>query len=155
MTKRTFLAGLLGAIAMFVWTSLAHMVLPLGHTGIKEIPNEQAILTAMSSTLGGASGFYFFPGMGLGPDATTQQMHDAMPQYEAKLLLVERMMPEQIEASPLHQSVAFSDLNMLVGPGGRERTGAEFDTLLSSAGFHLTRILPTGPNSGIIEGAPA
>lgn len=73
----------------------------------------------------------------------------------AKLLLVERIMPERIEASPPHQSVAQSDLNMLVGPGGRERTEAEFRALLSSAGFRLVRILPTGPNSGIIEGVPA
>ena len=27
MTKRVFLAGLLGGIAMYVWTAIAHMVL--------------------------------------------------------------------------------------------------------------------------------
>jgi hypothetical protein len=37
MTKRALLAGLLGGIAMFIWSSLAHMVLPL-EAGIKEIP---------------------------------------------------------------------------------------------------------------------
>ena len=40
MTKRILLAGVLGGIAMFVWASLAHMVLPLGQTGIKEIPTK-------------------------------------------------------------------------------------------------------------------
>jgi hypothetical protein len=74
---------------------------------------------------------------------------------EAKLLLVERIMPERLEASPLHQSVAQSDLNMLVGPGGRERTEAEFEGLLSSASFRLTRILPIGPASGVLEAVPA
>ena len=33
MTKRIFLAGLLGGIAMYVWTAIAHMVLPLGEAG--------------------------------------------------------------------------------------------------------------------------
>jgi len=58
---------------MFAWTSVAHMVLPLGDTGIKEIPNEQAVLSAMHSTLGDARGFYFFPSAGLGKDPTMQQ----------------------------------------------------------------------------------
>jgi hypothetical protein len=85
MTKRVFLAGLLGGVAMFAWTSLAHMVLPLGDAGIKEIPNEQGVLSAMHSSLGEASGLYFFPGMGLGPDATMQQKRAVMDQYGQKL----------------------------------------------------------------------
>jgi len=85
MTKRVFLAGLLGGIAMFIWTSLAHMVLPLGDAGIKEIPNEQGVLSAMHSSLGEAPGLYFFPGTGLGPDATMQQKRAAMDQYGQKL----------------------------------------------------------------------
>jgi len=36
--KRVFLAGLLGGVAMFMWTSLAHVVLPIGETGVQEIP---------------------------------------------------------------------------------------------------------------------
>jgi len=63
MTKRILLAGILGGIAMFVWASLAHMVLPLGQTGIKEIPNEAAVLSAMRSSLGEKSGFYMFPAL--------------------------------------------------------------------------------------------
>ena len=85
MTKRVLLAGLLGGIAMFAWTSLAHMALPLGDAGIREIPNEQGVLSAMHSSLGEAPGFYFFPGSGLGPDATIQQKRAAMDQYGQKL----------------------------------------------------------------------
>jgi len=85
MTKRVLLAGLLGGIAMFAWTSLAHMVLPLGDAGVKEIPNEQGVLSAMQASLGAAPGFYFFPGAGLGPDATMQQKRAAMDQYGQKL----------------------------------------------------------------------
>jgi hypothetical protein len=77
MTKRVILAGLLGGVAMFVWSSVAHVALPLGQTGIKEIPNEQAVLGAMHTSLGEAHGFYFFPAAGQGPDA--------MKQYTQKL----------------------------------------------------------------------
>ena len=75
MAKRIFLAGLLGGIAMFVWASLAHMVLGLGSIGIKEIPNEQAILAAMQTGLGNNSGLYIFPAMG----------REGMAGYQSKL----------------------------------------------------------------------
>ena len=77
MTNRVFLAGLLGGLAMFMWSSVAHMALPLARTGIKEIPNEPAVLSAMHASLGEAPGFYFFPAAGQGPDA--------MKQYAQKL----------------------------------------------------------------------
>jgi len=47
---RILVAGVLGGIAMFVWTSIAHMALPLGEAGIGEIPNESAMLSAMHTT---------------------------------------------------------------------------------------------------------
>jgi hypothetical protein len=64
MLKRVLLAGLLGGLAMFVWMSVAHMALPLGRAGIREIPNEEGLLGAMRASLGGAHGFYFFPALG-------------------------------------------------------------------------------------------
>ncbi len=85
MTKRVLLAGVLGGIAMYAWTAIAHMVLPLGEAGIKEIPNEPAVLAALRASLGDASGLYLFPGTGLGPDATSQQKQAAMQQYSQKL----------------------------------------------------------------------
>ena len=85
MTKRIILAGVLGAIAMFIWTAIAHMATPLAHAGIGEIPNEDAVLSAMQSSLGAKDGLYMFPGMGLGPDATNAQKNEAMQGYEAKL----------------------------------------------------------------------
>ena len=48
----------------------------------------------------------------------------------------------------------FSDLNMLVMLGGRERTADDFRDLYSQAGFSLTRIIPTGSGRSIIEGTP-
>jgi hypothetical protein len=85
MAKRVVMAGILGGIVMFVWSSVAHMVLPLGATGVREIPNEASVLDSMRSSMGDTPGLYIFPGMGLGSDATTQQMRAAMQQYDQKL----------------------------------------------------------------------
>ena len=85
MTKRIILASVLGAIAMFVWTAIAHMALPIGEAGIGEIPNDEAVLAALQSSIGGKTGLYIFPGMGLGPDASHAQRNAAMKDYEAKL----------------------------------------------------------------------
>ena len=85
MTKRILLTGILGGVAMFVWASLAHMVLPLGQTGIQEIPNEASVLSAMHSSLRQKPGMYMFPGMGLGASPTREQQHSAMEHYGEKL----------------------------------------------------------------------
>jgi len=84
MAKRILLAGVLGGLAMFLWSSLAHMVLGTGSVGIKDIPNEQAIVPAMKANLP-QSGFYFFPGMGLAPGASRAQQSAAMSAYEQKV----------------------------------------------------------------------
>ncbi len=85
MTKRTLIASVLGGIAMFIWTSIAHMALPLGEAGVREIPNEQAVLAAMQANIGGKSGLYLFPGFGLGPNATRQQRKEAMQHMGEKI----------------------------------------------------------------------
>jgi len=46
------------------------------------------------------------------------------------------------------------DLNMLVIPGGQERTRAEFEALFSAAGFRLTQITDTRAGVSVIEGRP-
>jgi hypothetical protein len=75
---KIILAGILGGIAMFIWTSVAHMFLPLGETGISEIPNEQTVLAALQSNIGDKTGLYIFPGLGVGPNATRAQKNEAM-----------------------------------------------------------------------------
>lgn len=82
---RIFLAGLLGGIAMFIWTSIAHMALPLGEAGIREIPNEAAVLDTMQTNISEKSGFYYFPGLGLGPNPTHEQKSEAMKHMNESL----------------------------------------------------------------------
>jgi hypothetical protein len=48
--------------------------------------------------------------------------------------------------------VAFSDLNMLVLPGGRERREAEYASLFEAAGLKLARSVGTGTRFSILEG---
>jgi hypothetical protein len=68
----------------------------------------------------------------------------AMPET-ATLLLIERLVapPNEMPAPK------FVDLNMLVSPGGRERTRDEFSDLLTNAGFELTRVFPAGTHNVI------
>jgi hypothetical protein len=81
---KILLAGILGGIAMFIWTTIAHLALPLGEAGISEIPNESAVLGAMQSNIGDQTGLYIFPGMGVGKNATRQERNEAMKQVAAK-----------------------------------------------------------------------
>ena len=81
---KILLAGIFGGIAMFIWTSIAHLFLPLGEAGISEIPNESAVLSAMQSNIGDQTGLYIFPGMGAGKNATSQEKNEAMKQMAAK-----------------------------------------------------------------------
>jgi hypothetical protein len=81
---KILLAGILGGIAMFIWTSIAHLVLPLGKAGLSEIPNESAVLSALQSNIGDQTGLYIFPGLGVGKNATRQEKNEAMKQMAAK-----------------------------------------------------------------------
>lgn len=85
--------------------------------------------------------------------AILRNCRQAMP-AGARLLLIEPLMPETMDASPFHQAMARVDLNMLVTHGGRERTEAEFRDLLGARGFRVERIVATGTNYSVIVAAP-
>ncbi|MER6769629.1 methyltransferase [Streptomyces bacillaris] len=72
----------------------------------------------------------------------------------ATLLIVGSVLPET--ASTDQPIMFFTDLNMLVNTGGRERTEAEFRAMLEETGFTVrsVRLGAAGPLS-IIEAAPA
>jgi O-methyltransferase domain len=70
---------------------------------------------------------------------------------DAALLVIERVLGHPNE----DRDGVYSDLNMLVMPGGRERTHDEFDALLGSAGFRLVGATPTPSGWNVIEAAPA
>lgn len=68
-----------------------------------------------------------------------------------RLLLVEQL----LDRAPDPVRTAFSDLNMLAVPGGRERELAEYEALLAAAGFRLDHVVPTGTDAFVIEAVPA
>ena len=74
MTKKYWIAGLLGGLATYVWMSIAHVASPLGAVGIQTIPGEQPVLSAFTAVLGDKAGLYLFPAM-----------EGSMADYEKKL----------------------------------------------------------------------
>jgi O-methyltransferase/methyltransferase family protein len=69
---------------------------------------------------------------------------------EARLLIVER----DLGAPNADAPSKFSDLNMLVAPGGRERTEDEYAALFESAGFRLVGATRTSSELVVFEGEP-
>ena len=78
----------------------------------------------------------------------------AMP-VGSKLLVIERILPERIDpADALTRAKFIHDINMMVNPGGRERTEAEFRNLLARADLRLTRVVSTPTPLAVIEADP-
>jgi hypothetical protein len=70
---------------------------------------------------------------------------------DSKILILEMVIPEGNE--PHFGKIL--DLEMLVSPGGVERTETEFRELLAASGFRLNRILPTKSMVSIVEAVKA
>lgn len=140
--KRILLAALFGAIAMFLWTSLAHMALPLGEAGIREIPNEPAVLDAMQSNIAENAGLYVFPGFGLGPNPSREAQHEAMKHMEEKL----KQHPSGILIYHPAGSRPFVMVRYLL-----VEFGAEFlEALLAVYLLSLTRLTTFGARAGFV-----
>ena len=67
-----------------------------------------------------------------------------------KVLVLERVVGPPNQAP----EGKFSDLNMLLLPGGEERTLEEFAALFAAAGFRLTDSIATGSRMNLIEAEP-
>ncbi|WP_063799761.1 methyltransferase [Bradyrhizobium jicamae] len=72
---------------------------------------------------------------------------------EGKLLLVERLMPEKPTMADEDREHALSDLSMLRGPGGLERTEGQYRELLDQSGFDLVTSYSAG-RFNVIEARP-
>jgi hypothetical protein len=84
-------------------------------------------------------------------EAILPNCRHTMPAH-AKLLIIERLLPERVAPDDaLAQENLLSDINMMVSGGGRERTEAEYRTLLVNAGLDLARVIRTPGPSAIIE----
>jgi hypothetical protein len=79
-----------------------------------------------------------------------QNIRENMPE-DGKVLIIEAIVPEGNEP---HFSKVI-DLEMLLSPGGVERTPTEYAKLLADAGFKMTRIIPTPGPMSIVEAVKA
>jgi hypothetical protein len=70
--------------------------------------------------------------------------------HGGSLLVVERIIGDLNE----DPATKFSDLNMLVAPGGQERTVDEFGALFAAAGFALGGVTETSSGLAVLEGVP-
>ncbi|HTM10724.1 MAG TPA: methyltransferase [Verrucomicrobiae bacterium] len=82
--------------------------------------------------------------------AVLKACHKAMG-GNSKLLLVQRVLPDRVEKSSTAQAVTVMDLQMMVNTGGCERTEAEHRALAESAGFRVTKVVPTQSEMTVIE----
>lgn len=71
-------------------------------------------------------------------------------QPNGKVLLIESVIPSGPSRNEPHMG-KLGDLEMMVLPGGRERTAEEFAALFARAGFTMTRIVPTASMMSVIE----
>jgi hypothetical protein len=78
MSTRAFLAAILGGITMFIWSFVAHDLLPLGEIGVRQFENEDPMLDALKTNVGDTPGFYHFPGHHAGPNATAHERSEAI-----------------------------------------------------------------------------
>ena len=69
----------------------------------------------------------------------------------ARLLIIERLMPERLEPSAENRALARVDLHMLVALGAQERTQAQMQTLLHAAGLATLRRIETASEFQILE----
>jgi hypothetical protein len=69
----------------------------------------------------------------------------------AKVLIIDGVVPGGNEP----HFAKFLDLEMMMLPGGKERTEDEFRSLLTASGFEMTRVIPTQSNVWMIEAVKA
>jgi hypothetical protein len=90
MSLRIIMAGVLAAVAMFMWQWVAHDLLPLGLTGVSTIQNEQAVQDALKTNID-HNGLYMFP-MAMAKGDTTAQGPEGMLIYHRDIAQMSPMM---------------------------------------------------------------
>ena len=83
-----------------------------------------------------------------------RRCRDAIPPH-GRLLGIHALVPKMGPYSRKDVAILTTDLGMLVGGRGRERTEDEFRDLYLEAGFTVNRVIPTRSLLSITEGVPA
>jgi len=77
-------------------------------------------------------------------------IRESMPD-DARVLILDAVIPPGNDPHP----GKILDLEMLISPGGMERTTGQFEALLGGSGFRLVRIIPTLSPVSIVEAVKA
>ena len=81
--NKVLLPGILGGLAVFIWSAISHMALPIGAMGIKTIPTtEDAVLAAMKSNIQ-EPGLYLMPGYDMSRKPTDAEWEALKTKSEA------------------------------------------------------------------------
>jgi hypothetical protein len=75
----------------------------------------------------------------------------AMGPKKGKVILLECV----VAPGPVPDLGKFIDIEMLLFPGGRERTADEFRALLAGAGFEMTKVVPMKSPLSVVEAVRA
>jgi orsellinic acid C2-O-methyltransferase len=74
--------------------------------------------------------------------AILNNCHHAM-RPDSTLVVIERLLPEQVLPDDTHREIIMMDVQMLVTTGGRERTKSQYDALFAAAGLTAIAAKPT------------
>jgi hypothetical protein len=161
-------AGELAVALLAAWPALRATVLDLGHAEpeARRLAEERGVEARFDFVAGD-----FFSSVPRGADVylVKSVLHDCTDEDAARLLgaiggsmdadgrlfVIERLVGEPPGHGEGDRFVARSDLNMLVGTGGRERRESEFAALLARAGLAAEPAQPLAPTYFAIEGRRA
>ena len=82
---KLLLAALLGALAIFLWEFVAHMVTPLGEAGLDYLPASEAVSLSLQSAIGSKAGMYLFPTAGLTANSSREEKQQVMARMSDEL----------------------------------------------------------------------
>jgi hypothetical protein len=111
--KKAIIAGIVGGIIMFLWGFISHVALGLYDHSMKQIPNEEAVMSVMRANIK-EPGFYFFPGMDLSGKLPKEQAEKERAAVETKYetgahgILIYRVNGERM-MSPKQLSIQFAN----------------------------------------------
>ncbi len=80
--KKILIAGVLCGLVAFLWSCFAHLLLPTASTGVRSLPNEDAVVAAMKQSIH-EPGLYFFPGMDMSRKLTPEEEKAWAAKYAA------------------------------------------------------------------------
>jgi hypothetical protein len=104
---RILLAGLVGGIIVFIWGYVSHALLPVGKMGLKELSNEEAMMSALKSSAD-EPGVYMFPG---GEGAATADWDALNAKYKAGprgIIVIDPRPSDQGMMSPMQLGIEFA-----------------------------------------------